>query len=88
MPDINQSEVVIVNQSELPDGQVFVFCCRGDDLNQTSDLGLVVQTHAKQLDGGVVDVVVGGDHAQVERGCVHVLLDADALAVRSEEHTS
>ena len=65
----------------MSDGQIFIFSSCGDDLNQTSDLGLVVQTHAEQLDGGVVDVVVGGDHAQIERGSVHVLLDADALAV-------
>lgn len=31
--------------------------------------------------GGVVDVVVGGDHAQVERGHVHLVLDADALGL-------
>ena len=65
----------------MSDGKIFVFCSRGNDLNQSPDLGLVVQTHAEQLDGGVVDVVVGGDHAQVQGGRVHVVLDADALAV-------
>ena len=65
----------------MSDGEIVVLCSSGDDLNETSDLGLVVQTHAEQLDGGVVDVVVGGDHAQVERGRVHVLLVADTLAV-------
>lgn len=31
--------------------------------------------------GGVVDVVVGSDHAQVERSHVHLILDADALGL-------
>lgn len=35
----------------------------------------------KPTDGGVVDVVVGGDHAQVERHHVHLVLDADALGL-------
>ena len=65
----------------MSDGEILVLCSSGDDLNEALDFGLVVETHAEQLDGGVVDVVVGGDHAQVERGSVHVLLDADALAV-------
>lgn len=34
-----------------------------------------------RTDGGVVDVVVGGDHAQVERPRVHVVHDGDALGV-------
>lgn len=34
-----------------------------------------------QTDGGVVDVVVGGNHAQVERRHVHLVLDADALGL-------
>ena len=34
-----------------------------------------------QFDGGIVYVVVGGDHAEVERRRVHVLLDADTLGV-------
>lgn len=29
--------------------------------------------------GGVVDVVVGGDHAQIERGHVHLILHTDTL---------
>ena len=65
----------------MSDGEILIFCSSGDDLNEALDFGLVVETHAEQLDGGVVDVVIGGDHAQVERGRVHVLLDADALAV-------
>lgn len=32
-------------------------------------------------DGGVVDVVVGSDHAQVEWRHVHFVLDADALGL-------
>ena len=32
-----------------------------------------------QTDGSVVDVVVRGDHAEVERGGVHVVGDGDAL---------
>lgn len=31
--------------------------------------------------GGVADVVVGGDHAQIEGLRVHLVLDRDALAV-------
>ena len=65
----------------MSDRQVFIFCSSRDDLNQSSDLGLVVQAHAEQLNGGVVDVVVGCNHAQVKWGCVHVVLDADTLAV-------
>ena len=30
-------------------------------------------------DGGVVDVVVGGDHAQIQRRHVHLVLDTDTL---------
>lgn len=31
--------------------------------------------------GGVVDVIVGGDHAQVQGRHVHLVLDADALGL-------
>lgn len=34
-----------------------------------------------QTDGGVVDVVVGGDHAQIERRDIHLILYADALGL-------
>lgn len=34
-----------------------------------------------QTDGGVVDVVVGSDHAQIERCNVHLVLYADALGL-------
>ena len=34
-----------------------------DDFDEAADFGLVVERHAEQLDGRVVDVVVGGDHA-------------------------
>lgn len=32
-------------------------------------------------DGGVVDVVVGSDHAQIERSHIHLVLYADALGL-------
>lgn len=32
-------------------------------------------------DGGVIDVIVGGDHAQVQGRHVHLVLDADALGL-------
>ena len=35
----------------------------------------------EQTDGGVVDVVVRSDHAQIERSDVHLVLDADALGL-------
>ena len=63
----------------MPDGQVLVLRRGRDDLDQAADL--VVEAHAEQLDGGVVDVVVSSDHAEVERCRVHVLLDADTLGV-------
>ena len=53
----------------------------GDDLQQASDLGLGVERHGEEFDGGVVDVVVSGDHAQVERRRVHVVLDGDAFGL-------
>lgn len=31
--------------------------------------------------GGVVDVIVGSDHAQVQRCHIHLVLDADALGL-------
>ena len=65
----------------MPDGQVLVLGRGGDDLNEAADLGLAVEGHGEELDGGVVDVVVRGNHAQVQRGRVHVLLNADTLAV-------
>ena len=65
----------------VPDGQVLVLCRGRDDLDEAADLRLAVERHGEELDGGVVDVVVGGDHAQVQGCCVHVLLNADALAV-------
>ena len=34
-----------------------------------------------QTDGGVVDVVVRSDHAQIERRYIHLILDADALGL-------
>lgn len=34
-----------------------------------------------QTDGGVVDVVVGGNHAQIEWCYVHLILYADALGL-------
>ena len=58
----------------VPDGQVLVLRRGRDDLNQ--DLGLV-EAHSERLDGGVVDEVVGGDHAEAGRRRVHVLLNAD-----------
>ena len=42
-------------------------------------LGLIDQT--QQLNGGVVDVIVGRYHAQVEGDSVHVILNADTIAV-------
>lgn len=36
---------------------------------------------SEQTDGGVVDVVVRSDHAQIERSDVHLVLDADALGL-------
>jgi hypothetical protein len=65
----------------VPDGQVLVLCRGRDDLDEAADLRLAVERHGEELDGGVVNVVVGGDHAQVQGRCVHVLLNADALAV-------
>lgn len=34
-----------------------------------------------QTDGGVVDVVVGGNHAQIEGSYIHLILYADALGL-------
>ena len=65
----------------VSDRQLGVLGGRGDDLHQTADLGLGVERHGEELDGGVVDVVVGGDHAQVQRGHVHLVLDRDALGL-------
>lgn len=44
-----------------------------------SDSGLLVVVVL--TDGGVVDIVVGSDHAQVKRCHVHLILDADALGL-------
>lgn len=53
----------------------------GDDVEETANLGLGRESLAEQLDGAVVDVVVGGDHAQIDGRHVNVVLDADALGV-------
>ena len=50
-------------------------CGCGNDFNETSNLGLVVEGHAEQLDSRVVDVVVGGDHALQNKHLI-VLLKA------------
>jgi hypothetical protein len=74
--EVSQQTILSVS-----DGQVLVLGGGGDDLDEAADFGFAVQRHGEELDGGVVDVVVGGDHTQVERGRVHVLLNADTLAV-------
>ena len=51
-----------------------------NNLEQALELGLRRERRGEELDRGVGDVVVRTDHAQVERGHVHVVLDADALA--------
>ena len=43
--------------------------------------GLIDQTQTQQLNGCVVDVIVGSYHAQVEGDSVHVILNADTIAV-------
>jgi len=42
---------------------------------------MAVRQVLSQTDGGVVDVVVGGDHAQIERRYIHFILDADAFGL-------
>ncbi len=51
------------------------------DVQQAPDLRPGGEGLAEELDGAVVDVVVGGDHAQVDGRHVDVVLDADALGV-------
>lgn len=38
-------------------------------------------TDSKHTDGGVVDVVVGSDHAQIEWCYIHLIFYADALGL-------
>ena len=42
-------------------------------------LGLIDQT--QQLNGGLVDVILGSYHAQVEGDSVHVIRNADTISV-------
>lgn len=42
--DLAEESVLVV-----PDGNVFVLRCVGDDFDEPSDLGLSVQRHAEQL---------------------------------------
>eukprot|EP00053_Salpingoeca_punica_P020083 m.207382 g.207382 ORF g.207382 m.207382 type:complete len:978 (-) comp17788_c0_seq1:3740-6673(-) len=66
----------------LADGQVVKLDGRSDNLQQALELGGVGEGAAKDLDGGVVDVVEGGNGAEVERReRVVVLVDADALGL-------
>lgn len=39
------------------------------------------QLYWEPTDGGVVDVVVGSNHAQVQRSNIHLILYADALGL-------
>ena len=64
-----------------PHGQIIKFAGAGQDFQQALELGLGSEGGGQELDGGVGNVVVGGDHAQVEGLQVHVILYGDNLAV-------
>mmetsp|Transcript_111441 Transcript_111441/g.322178 ORF Transcript_111441/g.322178 Transcript_111441/m.322178 type:complete len:958 (-) Transcript_111441:1198-4071(-) len=49
-----------------------------EDVDEASALRVLVDAAAKGLDGGVPDVVVRGDEAQVRRRQLHIVLDAAA----------
>ena len=55
-------------------------CCT-DNLDQLLQRGLRRNRRREQLDGGISRVVVCSNHAQIERGKIHVVLDGDALGL-------
>ena len=58
---------------------ILIFRGIWNDFNETLDLGFTAERHAEQFNCGVVDVVVGGNHAQVQWRYVHVVFNVDAL---------
>lgn len=56
---------------------------QGEDRELEHQQVLVYAAHPSRAltDGGVVDVVIGCDHPQVQRGHIHLVLDADALGL-------
>ena len=63
----------------MPDGNNVEFGRIANDVDQSLHFGLVSQTHAEQFDGRVVDVVVGCNHAQIQRSHIHAIYNVDAL---------
>ena len=66
----------------MADGDILIFSSIRDDLYQTLDLCLVVEGHTEQLNGGIVDVIIGCNHSQVERCYIHLIFNADTLKHR------
>mmetsp|Transcript_10154 Transcript_10154/g.33218 ORF Transcript_10154/g.33218 Transcript_10154/m.33218 type:complete len:242 (-) Transcript_10154:1105-1830(-) len=52
-----------------------------EDLQERGDLRLRPDGRREELDGRVLDVVVGRDHAEVQRRHVDVVVDGDALGL-------
>ncbi|KAG5462685.1 MAG: LOW QUALITY PROTEIN: hypothetical protein BJ554DRAFT_4068 [Olpidium bornovanus] len=65
----------------MPDRDVVKFVRGRNDLQQTAQFRRRSQRHAENFDRLVVDVVVRGDHAKVQRRNVHLVLDEDAFAL-------
>ena len=65
----------------MSDEDALVFGGIADYLDQALDLGLGVQGHTEELNGRVVDVVIGGDHSQVQRRRVDIVVYGYTLAL-------
>ena len=65
----------------VTNGDVLVFGSRGNDFKKAFEFGLGGERHGEEFNGGVVNVVVGGDHAEVEGGDVHAVFNGNALGV-------
>ena len=65
----------------VTDGQRVVLGRVRDDVEEATQLDLAGERHGEELDRGVVDVVVGRNHAQVERTHVDLVLDRNALGL-------
>lgn len=64
--DLAQEDVLVV-----ADRDALELGGRRDDFEKTLELRLLRQRHREDIDRDVVDVVVGRNHAEVERGGVH-----------------
>ena len=50
-----------------------------DDVQEASDLRFGCEGFAEELNGPIVDVIVGRDHTQIDWRHIDVFFDADAL---------